>query len=62
MRQSAEVENNMTSVERIIYYNDLVSEEDVYGSYNKNKTKQIPSNWPTSGNIEIKNLSVRLNY
>lgn len=54
VRLSAEVENNMTSVERIMEYVDLEPEE-------KPVEKSIESlnKWPTSGSIEFTNVSLK---
>lgn len=55
MRQSAELENQMTSVERIIEYAELPSEPP-FDSAPKNSP---PKDWPTHGNIQFKSLSLR---
>ncbi|XP_032511553.2 probable multidrug resistance-associated protein lethal(2)03659 [Danaus plexippus] len=52
MRQSAEMENQMTSVERVLEYTKLPlesTEPDV----------KPPSGWPTDGEIHFDNLSLR---
>lgn len=54
VRQTAEVENNMTSVERIMEYINLEPEE--------NRTKQlarVSEEWPTNGSIEFINVSLK---
>lgn len=52
-RQSCEVENLMTSVERIVEYAELDSEPLEDG-----KVKPLP-NWPQSGSIIFKNVSFK---
>lgn len=55
MRQSAELENQMTSVERVIEYAELPSEPPL-----ESDEKNAPSkDWPFYGNIEFKSLSLR---
>lgn len=55
MRQSAELESQMTSVERIVEYAELPSEPHLESS-----EKDAPSkDWPQRGNIEFKSLSLR---
>lgn len=56
VRQSAEVENNMNSVERILHYTNGVEQEAPY---------EIPETkpkapWPAEGRVELKNIF--LNY
>lgn len=53
MRQTAELENNMTSVERIMEYVDLEPEEDLIIEDHK------LDNWPQTGNIEFENLTMK---
>ena len=53
IRISSEVENLMTSVERVITYSNL-DEETGY-----NTEIQPPDSWPTKGTIDIKDLSFR---
>ena len=70
VRQSAETENYMTSVERIVEYKDIQSEETLSLLKYKNKELSetdannkkmidVPDNWPANGKIEIKNLYAR---
>lgn len=55
IRQSAELESQMTSVERIIEYTELTSEPSL-----ESDAKNAPSaDWPQSGNIEFKSLNLR---
>lgn len=49
IRQWAELENQMTCVERILEYSNVELE---------NKTGRRPSNWPSSGKIEYSNVSL----
>lgn len=53
MRQTAELENNMTSVERIMEYADLEPEEDLIVENHK------LDEWPQTGNIEFDNLTMK---
>ncbi|CAG9854244.1 unnamed protein product [Phyllotreta striolata] len=52
MRQWTELENQMTSVERVQEYTELKHEED-------NATFEPPSNWPSNGEVEFKNMSLQ---
>lgn len=55
MRQTAELENQMTSVERIVEYATVPSEPAL-----KTETPGLPPNgWPKSGTIEVDNLNLR---
>lgn len=54
VRQSSEVENLMVSVERILEYTELDAEEKENASLKGN----VPSNWPSNGQIEIEDLSL----
>ncbi|XP_050665873.1 probable multidrug resistance-associated protein lethal(2)03659 isoform X2 [Leptidea sinapis] len=55
MRQSAEMENQMTSVERVLEYTRLPKESYLMGSPNE----KAPDNWPSEGAIKFFDLSVR---
>ena len=55
MRQSAEMETWMISVERILEYGQLEREEDL-----EIETFNLAKTWPDSGTIEFQN--VHLNY
>lgn len=55
MRQSAELENQMTSVERISEYTNVPPE----GAFATTNKTVLPKNWPTAGNIEFVSLSLR---
>ncbi|CAG2174557.1 unnamed protein product [Oppiella nova] len=50
VRQSAEVENQMTSVERIVEYSRLESEAPLEG------LRKPPPEWPTEGCIELRGV------
>ncbi|XP_056644078.1 ATP-binding cassette sub-family C member 4-like [Diorhabda sublineata] len=52
MRQWSELENQMTSVERVQEYGDLPTETD-------NHKKETPTNWPDSGKIKFEKTSLR---
>ena len=55
MRQSAELENQMTSVERVLEYAELPSEPPL----ESDEKNAPPKDWPHYGNIEFKSLSLR---
>lgn len=55
MRQSAELENQMTSVERILEYADLPSEPPL----ESDDKHAPPKDWPMHGSIEFNSLSLR---
>lgn len=55
IRESTELENQMTSVERVVEYAKVESEPPLE-SDEKNAS---PKNWPINGNIEFKALSMR---
>ncbi|XP_041674410.1 probable multidrug resistance-associated protein lethal(2)03659 [Drosophila eugracilis] len=57
MRQSAELENSMTSVERVLEYRSLESE----GEFESPADKKPPKNWPREGQIIAEDLSLRYN-
>lgn len=50
VRQSAEVSNNMTSVERVLEYRDLEREKQPL------KPCEVQSDWPSKGCIEFRNV------
>ncbi|XP_030373816.1 probable multidrug resistance-associated protein lethal(2)03659 [Scaptodrosophila lebanonensis] len=55
MRQSAELENTMTSVERVTEYEDLEPE----GEFESRPAKKPPKTWPEQGKIVFDDLSLR---
>ena len=55
LRKSAEVENQMTSVERVIDFRDLPSEAALTSGYDG----AVGEEWPTMGRIDVKHLGVR---
>jgi len=55
MRQSAELENSMTSVERVNEYRNLKAE----GEFVSSPGKKPPANWPENGEIVADDLSLR---
>nr|AFI71925.1 FI19719p1 [Drosophila melanogaster] len=57
MRQSAELENSMTSVERVLEYRHLEAE----GEFESPDDKKPPMNWPQEGLISAEQLSLRYN-
>ncbi|XP_014088878.3 probable multidrug resistance-associated protein lethal(2)03659 isoform X1 [Bactrocera oleae] len=55
MRQSAELENSMTSVERLIEYEEIEPE----GELESKPSKKPPKTWPEQGKIVFDELSLR---
>ncbi|KAM8716483.1 hypothetical protein ACLKA7_003372 [Drosophila subpalustris] len=55
MRQSAELENSMTSVERVIEYRNVKPE----GEFSSPSGKKPPASWPEKGEIVADDLSLR---
>jgi ATP-binding cassette subfamily C (CFTR/MRP) protein 4 len=55
VRQSAEVTNQMVSVERILEFGNLEPEAPLYLDSDAN----LDDDWPSDGNIDVKGLSVR---
>ena len=55
IRMYAELENMLTSSQRIIEYIDLPSEDLLV----KPKDKEIKPNWPEDGMVEFKNITMR---
>mmetsp|Transcript_6011 Transcript_6011/g.12890 ORF Transcript_6011/g.12890 Transcript_6011/m.12890 type:complete len:1360 (-) Transcript_6011:38-4117(-) len=55
IRQSAEVVNLMVSVERVLAYSNLPPEADLLSD----NDKKITLGWPSEGNIDVTNLTVR---
>lgn len=55
MRQSAELENQMTSVERILEYSKVDSEPPLEST----PDKKPKSDWPQEGKVEFKNVYLR---
>ncbi|KAJ6548467.1 ABC protein [Mycena capillaripes] len=57
-RQTAELENYMNSVERVVHYSrkDLIPQEAAYES---DKDHKPPADWPTRGAIEFKNVEMQ---
>ena len=52
VRQLAEVENNMNSVERILYYSDEVEQEAPY----EIEGQKPALSWPADGKLELKDV------
>ena len=57
IRQSCEVENLMTSVERILEYVDLPNENNRLNKENKKKAIKPSEDWPQNGEIVFDNVS-----
>lgn len=53
VRQSAEISNHMTAVERVLEYRDLDKEKE------PEKSMAVPVNWPSKGCIEFRNVFYR---
>ncbi|EDW28514.1 GL18906 [Drosophila persimilis] len=56
MRQSAELENTMTAVERVVEYEDIEPEGELEAS---TPEKKPPKSWPAEGKIMFDELSLR---
>ncbi|KAI9095088.1 P-loop containing nucleoside triphosphate hydrolase protein [Phlyctochytrium arcticum] len=54
-RQSAEVENYMVSVERVLEYTNLAPEES---PEDLKKAQPVPPSWPTQGKVEMNHMSL----
>ncbi|KAJ3876293.1 ABC transporter [Lentinula edodes] len=55
VRQSAEVENDMNSVERVIYYAEEIEQEAAH----ELPDKRPPSPWPSQGHVEFKDVILK---
>lgn len=55
MRQSAELENTMTAVERVVEYEDVDPEDELEST----GEKKPPNDWPQQGEIKFEKLSLR---
>lgn len=55
MRQSAELENQMTSVERVLEYTEIEKEP----SFESKPDKKPPPSWPTKGAISFEKTVLR---
>ncbi|EIW84207.1 ABC transporter [Coniophora puteana RWD-64-598 SS2] len=55
VRQTAEVENNMNSVERVLHYANEVEQEAPHVVENS----PAPANWPTEGKVELNNVVMK---
>ncbi|XP_056646549.1 probable multidrug resistance-associated protein lethal(2)03659 [Diorhabda sublineata] len=55
MRQSTELENQMTAVERVLEYNDIEKE----GELESKPDKKPRSSWPENGKVEFKDVYLR---
>lgn len=55
MRQTAEVINQLTSVERILHYTKLDNE----GPFRTPSNKLPPAEWPQKGRVEFKSLYLK---
>lgn len=53
VRETAEVTNNLLSVERILQYRDLPPEQI------RNNLQKVDKNWPSDGKIEFRNVGYR---
>lgn len=57
LRQTAELENQMTSVERVIEYANLPSERSL--ETDEVILKNMPKQWPQKGLIKFNNVSLK---
>lgn len=57
LRQSAEFENQMTSVERVIEYANLSSERSL--ETDEKTLESMPKQWPNRGLIKFNNISLK---
>lgn len=57
LRQTAELENQMTSVERVVEYTKLPSERSLETEPHILKT--LPKTWARGGTIKFKNVSLK---
>lgn len=55
MRQSAELENQMTSVERVLEYTDIEKERDLETPADK----KPPASWPNKGEVRFESVYLR---
>lgn len=55
IRQSAEVENDMNGVERIVHYTNSVEQEPPH----EIKDKKPPPTWPSEGRVEISDIVLK---
>jgi ABC-type multidrug transport system fused ATPase/permease subunit len=55
VRQSAEVENDMNSVERIIYYAEEIEQEPAH----ELPDNKPPAPWPSQGRVEFNNVVLK---
>lgn len=52
VRQSAEVENDMNSVERVVHYATEIEQEAPHVI----PDSKVPESWPSAGHVELKNI------
>lgn len=57
VRQSAEVENLMVSVERVVEYTNIPSEESD-DDIKRAKARALPGSWPASGEVKLTDMSL----
>jgi ATP-binding cassette, subfamily C (CFTR/MRP), member 4 len=57
LRQTAELENQMTSVERVIEYANLTSERSL--ETDEKSLNKMPKHWPQRGLIKFNNVSLK---
>lgn len=58
MRQSTELENQMTSVERVLEYSSIEHEPDLESK----PAVKPPKSWPSEGRIEFKHVFLKYVY
>ena len=55
IRQSAEVENDMNGVERIVYYTDSIEQELPH----EVQEHKPPLNWPSEGHLSLNQVELK---
>lgn len=55
IRQSAEVENDMNGVERIVHYTNNIEQEAPH----EIEDKRPPPSWPSEGHVELKDVVLK---
>lgn len=55
VRQSAEVENNMNSVERVVHYARELEQEPLHDL----PDRRPPAPWPSKGAVEIEDITLK---
>lgn len=56
MRQSAEISNQLTSVERVLEYTEMETEKNLESAPLEKENEKKLDSWPSEGKIEFKNM------